>query len=193
MAMVGACAAPAPEAVAVMSEYLDDAASAPSQPGASRRYVLRPSDGSGAAATLDLFAARNQPAAAQAGQPQQAGHKITTFALPVSTDGGAVSALGPGNVVAIVQVTPPWYAPGFLIRRTMNKRVAEYAVLPDLIHKAFAIGPDGRVGGIYLWRDRSSANAFYNDAWHALMRDRYGENAEIRWFDVINTQLQPEA
>jgi hypothetical protein len=40
------------------------------------------------------------------------------------------------------------------------------------------------VGGIYLWETRAAAEALYNADWKARVKQLYGADPEISWFDT---------
>src|SRR3954463_6535465 len=71
----------------------------------------------------------------------------------------AVSATS--YAIGIVRIPAPWYAPRFLIARRFRAAVPAYEALPALVAKLFTITDDRRFGGIYLWRDRAAATAYY--------------------------------
>jgi hypothetical protein len=60
----------------------------------------------------------------------------------------------------------------------------QYRQVPGLVRKYYSIGDDGRADGIYLWRDRAAAEAFYTDQWKADAARRWGAPATVRYFDV---------
>ena len=51
-----------------------------------------------------------------------------------------------------------------------------------LIRKQFIYAEDGWAGGVYLWRNRADAEAFYSGPWLQGIRERYGMDPEIRYF-----------
>lgn len=55
-------------------------------------------------------------------------------------------------------------------------QVAEmYVGVPGLVRKYFGYSEDGRtVVGIYLWRSKADADAFYNPEWVAGVTKRWG-------------------
>ena len=50
------------------------------------------------------------------------------------------------------------------------------------IRKQFIYAEDGWAGGVYLWRSRADAEAFYSGPWLQGIRERYGMDPEIRYF-----------
>ncbi len=39
-------------------------------------------------------------------------------------------------------------------------------------------------GGCYLFEDRAAAEEIFNDEWRALIKDKYGAEPEIQYFDT---------
>lgn len=87
-------------------------------------------------------------------------------------------------VVTVVRVPLPRFAPRVLVRRKMRAAAAAYEAVPGLLYKAFLIGDDRTFGGLYLWTDRPSAEAWFSPAWHARVERERGAAAEVRWFDA---------
>lgn len=42
----------------------------------------------------------------------------------------------------------------------------------------------GKGGGCYLFESRAAAEAIFNDEWRALIKDKYGGEPEIQYFDT---------
>jgi hypothetical protein len=59
--------------------------------------------------------------------------------------------------------------------------------VPGLIRKQFIYAEDGWAGGVYLWRNRAEAEAFYTGPWLEGIRERYGMDPEIRYFHAAAT------
>ncbi len=88
-------------------------------------------------------------------------------------------------VAIIVRVPKPWYAPRFAIVRKMRETIDQYASAPGLAFKAYSFEHQSSdYGGIYLWRDRSSAQAWFNKEWFERVRRERGSEAYVRMFDV---------
>ena len=97
----------------------------------------------------------------------------------------AVGPPGATGVVAVVKVPRPWYAPDFLIVRKMREAMPQYRAIPGLRFKAFTFADaGGEFGGIYLWRDRGAAQAWFTPAWYARVRAQRGVDGQVRLFDV---------
>jgi hypothetical protein len=91
----------------------------------------------------------------------------------------------PVPVVVIVRVPKPWYAPRAVVVGKMRDTIPVYARLPGLMFKAFSFERDsGDFGGLYFWRDRPSAEAWFNTAWFERVRKERGVEAQVRIFDA---------
>ncbi len=56
---------------------------------------------------------------------------------------------------------------------------------PDLIRKTFVYDPDaGITGAFYLWHNREAALRAHDAAWRERVRERYGSEPVIRFFDT---------
>jgi hypothetical protein len=98
----------------------------------------------------------------------------------------AQAAPATGQVLVVTKVKRPWYAADVLLQRGFRKSVPEYAALPGLITKFYALAEDGRFGGVYLWTDRASAERQFDAAWHARVQARYGAPGEVRMYEVLS-------
>lgn len=106
---------------------------------------------------------------------------VEHFAVPVRASGGNPNSAQNGtSEIAIVKVPTPWYAPRSIVKSRIIEAVPQYQTITGLDHKYFTMGADGTVGGIYLWKDKKSANAFYNEEWQARILETYGQPAELR-------------
>lgn len=57
-----------------------------------------------------------------------------------------------------------------------------YVGLPGLKVKYFLNGATGG-GGVYLWEDRASAEAWYTDAWADKLEARFGARPSVTYYD----------
>jgi heme-degrading monooxygenase HmoA len=120
---------------------------------------------------------------------------ISAAAASVALLAAATGANGQGSaendagkatpVVAIVRVPKPWFAPKMLVVSKMRDTTAEYARLPGLAFKAFSLERESAdYGGLYYWRDRASAQAWFNQAWFERVRKERGHDANVRFYDA---------
>jgi hypothetical protein len=59
-----------------------------------------------------------------------------------------------------------------------------YRGVPGLVRKYHVFGDDGTGGGIYLWRSRAAAEALYDAAWRQMIKERYGAEPSVRYFET---------
>lgn len=112
---------------------------------------------------------------------------LDVYSVPAKTEAKASGqATTQDGIVSIVNVPSPWYAPGFIVNGRMQDAIPDYAALPGLDFKYFTTSKQGTLGGIYLWQSKASAEAFYNDAWHARIQETYGQNADLKFFKLID-------
>ena len=59
-----------------------------------------------------------------------------------------------------------------------------YQGVAGLFRKYYYFSQDGKtLGGVYLWNSRAEAEAMFNDSWRAFMRDKYGTEPSVDYFD----------
>jgi hypothetical protein len=69
--------------------------------------------------------------------------------------------------------------------RVFEASAPKYKGLRGLVRKYYLRSDDGRrAGGVYLWETRSAAEAVYNGEWKARVKQLYGSEPEISWFDT---------
>jgi hypothetical protein len=69
-------------------------------------------------------------------------------------------------------------------RRIFLSTAPRYRGVPGLFRKTYVLAEDGvTVGGIYLWSSRSEAEAMYTDAWRAFVREKYGTEPIVTYFE----------
>lgn len=114
---------------------------------------------------------------------------LKTMAVTVALAATAPAALAaPGidespTVLTLVEVKKPWYASSSLVASRMRKTVPTYQALDGLREKTFTIAQDGKTfGGLYRWRTRGDAEAWFNEAWRTRIQKQYGAPARVTWF-----------
>lgn len=85
-------------------------------------------------------------------------------------------------IVAIVTFPATANLDGHALRQLLETAGADYINVPGLRRKYFLSG-DGLGGGVYEWDCRARAEAFYDDAWYATMRERTGAVPDVRLFE----------
>lgn len=60
----------------------------------------------------------------------------------------------------------------------------KYRGVPGLLKKHYVLSEDGATaGGVYLWNSKSEAEAMYTDAWRSFVREKYGTEPNVTYFD----------
>jgi hypothetical protein len=60
---------------------------------------------------------------------------------------------------------------------------ARFQTIPGLIRKQFLYSDRGVGGGVYLWETREAAETCYRGPWRDNIRNMFGVEPEIAWFD----------
>jgi hypothetical protein len=69
-------------------------------------------------------------------------------------------------------------------RRIFLSTSPKYQRVPGLIRKVYVLSEDGTTaGGIYLWNSRAEADAMYTESWKAFVREKYGVDPTVAYFD----------
>ena len=59
-----------------------------------------------------------------------------------------------------------------------------YRGMTGLMRKYYLFDPEtGTGGGCYLFETRAAAEAVFNDDWRALIKDKYGAEPDIQYFE----------
>lgn len=60
----------------------------------------------------------------------------------------------------------------------------KYQGMPGLVRKVYVLSEEGdTAGGIYLWTSRVEADAVYTESWRAFVREKYGTDPTVTYFD----------
>jgi hypothetical protein len=69
-----------------------------------------------------------------------------------------------------------------------------YQGVAGLLRKTYVLSQDGStVGGVYLWDARPAAEAMYTESWRAFVREKYGTEPTVTYFDspvVVDNVMQ---
>jgi hypothetical protein len=98
------------------------------------------------------------------------------FVSSSSPAGGSpvrVAARRPGSRLAARSGNGPGRSPASKAR-----------AVPGLIRKQFIYAEDGWAGGVYLSETRAAAEAFYGGPWLNGIRERYGMDPQVRFFET---------
>lgn len=62
---------------------------------------------------------------------------------------------------------------------------AKFRATEGLIRKYYLLSDDRLFGGgVYLWRSRADAERVFTPAWHDFIREKYGSEASVSWFET---------
>jgi Putative mono-oxygenase ydhR len=88
-------------------------------------------------------------------------------------------------ITAVVQISVAKPISAEEAARAFELTAPIYQGLRGLVRKYYLRSEDGRrVGGIYLWETRASAEAVYSVEWKARVKQLYGAEPEISWFET---------
>jgi hypothetical protein len=97
----------------------------------------------------------------------------------------SAGSMPPVPVFVIVHVPKPWYVPKAMVVGKMRDTIPDYAKRSGLMFKAFSFERNsGDFGGLYLWRDKASAEAWFNPAWFERVRKERRADAQVRMLDA---------
>ena len=107
---------------------------------------------------------------------------VATTAISPAFAQQSTPATSPVAVVVTIAIPPGF--PRDKVVALMQQSVPQYQAIPGLARKFFTLSDDGKFGGIYLWRSRTEAQAWFSDAWRAKAASTYGTAPEVSYFDV---------
>jgi hypothetical protein len=87
-------------------------------------------------------------------------------------------------ITAIVQYRLPPSIDQAACAAHFRNIAAGFRAVPGLIRKQFIYAEDGWAGGVYLWKTRAAAEAFYSGPWLDGIRERYGMDPQIKYFNT---------
>jgi len=79
-------------------------------------------------------------------------------------------------------------------RRIFMSTAPKYREVPGLVRKHYVLSEDGETaGGVYFWKSRADAEAMYTPSWRSFVRDKYGTDPSVTYFDspvVVDNEAQ---
>lgn len=85
-------------------------------------------------------------------------------------------------VATIVVVHTPAGLTRAAIDAGFEKAAPAYRKVPGLLRKYFTVN-DTSFGGMYLWKNRAAADAWFTPEWRARAKATYGTEPELTYFD----------
>jgi hypothetical protein len=93
------------------------------------------------------------------------------------------------NIITITKVKTPWFLFSFMLKKAFIKSIPEYASKAGLLFKYYHITNNGKTfGGIYLWKDKASADALFNNDWYTQVRKRLKTEGEVAYYNLLESQ-----
>jgi hypothetical protein len=88
-------------------------------------------------------------------------------------------------ITAIVRFPLPAAVTADQYRAMCRHAAPDFRTPGGLLSKQFLLTEDGRGGGgVYLWESREAAEAFYTAGFRALIRERFGVEPQITYFET---------
>ncbi len=112
------------------------------------------------------------------------GAPVTTVAAtaPATTADVAAGSGESAAVAVVVRIATPAGLTRERVVALMAQTVPEFQTLPGLVRKYYTISDDNEFGGIYLFRDRASAEKHFSPSWFAGVKKTYGVDANVLYF-----------
>jgi hypothetical protein len=85
-------------------------------------------------------------------------------------------------VATIVVVRTPAGVTRAMIDAGFDKAAPTYRKVPGLLRKYFTVN-EASFGGMYLWKSRAAAEAWFTQEWRARAKATYGAEPELTYFD----------
>lgn len=87
-------------------------------------------------------------------------------------------------ITTLVQIKMPARMPLEKAKAMFSVTAPQYREVPGLIRKYYLLSEDGNTaGGVYLWESRDAAKAMYSPEWHTFIRDKYGVDPVVTYFE----------
>ena len=88
----------------------------------------------------------------------------------------------------MITVTVTFHLPTPVAREDMKRlslgTAEKYRKIPGLLRKYYVRSEDGAtVGGIYLWKNRTAAEALYTEDWRKTVQAAYGAAPLVAYFE----------
>jgi hypothetical protein len=88
-------------------------------------------------------------------------------------------------ITAIVQFSLPSSVTRDKAAELFMGSAPKYRNLPGLLRKYYVYSAEqGTGGGVYLWKSREDAERTYTPEWKQMIRERYGAEPVITYFDT---------
>jgi hypothetical protein len=86
-------------------------------------------------------------------------------------------------IVAIAKFRLPGPISADRAREMFEGSAPKYLAVNGLVRKYYLLSEDGQeAGGVYLWRSREAAEAFFDDEWKRFISAKYGSPPTVTIF-----------
>ncbi len=88
-------------------------------------------------------------------------------------------------ITALVQFRVPQALTVAQAREVFASTAPRYLGMQGLVRKHYLLSEDGTTaGGVYLWQSRADAERVYDDAWREFIRQKYGCEPQVTYFET---------
>ncbi len=88
-------------------------------------------------------------------------------------------------IIAVVEIDLPEGMERSQVDAAIAKTAARYRSIDGLLYKYYTAGEPDITGGVYIWETREQAVAAYsNPEWLSIIRDGYGTEPRVTYYDV---------
>ncbi len=89
------------------------------------------------------------------------------------------------SVTVIVGFAIPERVSADEVNAAFQKSIPKYQGVQGLQRKYYLKSDDGKTaGGVYLFESREAAENLFNEEWRAMVKQRYGAEPEVRYFET---------
>jgi heme-degrading monooxygenase HmoA len=98
------------------------------------------------------------------------------------------------QTIVITKVKKPWYAWRSLVAGKMKKSFPEYQAIDGLDEKFYCFTEDHNLfGGVYFWKTRAHAEAWFTESWFARTEKTYGLRGIAEYFQIEKIETLRES
>lgn len=108
---------------------------------------------------------------------------FTAFALLTLFGSTHQASAADGKVTTIVVIKTPAGLTRQKVEAGIQASVPTYQKIPGLIRKWYTVN-DESFGGMYLWKNRAAAEAWFTPAYAEQCKQRYGTECQVTYFDT---------
>lgn len=90
-------------------------------------------------------------------------------------------------IIAVVQIPMKKRSAEDAIRSATSTAPTYQALAPKGLLRKDYLNGDAGGGGIYTWTSQKAAEAWFNDAWRRQMREKFGADPVVTYYDTYVT------